>query len=308
MSLKYEVASIPLSEISLEKTFSFSIPNRKNLIKESVKKFGILQPPVLGFFSDKYTLIDGKARILAGIDAGIKETKCIILRVNFKEALILALELNLPRGLNIVEKAEFIKKAKEVFTKEEIFVFLKKLGFSPSNQNFFFLLNLSMLEEEFKILLAQEKLNPKTGELLAELDHKERMEFLNLLRSLRLSFSEQLQVLEKLVDCKKRYEISELIPLELKEILQEEDFNKRKTEFMKKLNLLYYPNYFPKYQKVMSLVKSLKDKGIQVGFSPYFEEKEVSISLKVKNFEEYRSRVSVLEESLEKIRDLFKIL
>ncbi|NPA39065.1 MAG: ParB N-terminal domain-containing protein [Thermodesulfobacteria bacterium] len=309
MSLSIEFVSVPLSEISSEEKFSFSIPSRKELIKESIRNFGILQPPVIAIFSEKLILIDGEARILAGIEAGIKETKCVVLKsISKKQALALALELNLSRGLNLAEKAEFIKKAKEVFSKDEIFYFLKKLGVSPSNQNFFFLLSLSKLETEFKELLAEEKLNPKAGQILAELEEKERKEFLALIKSLRLSFSEQLQVLEKLLDCKKRYEFKELIPPELKVVLKEEDFNKRKNEFMKKLNLLYYPNYFPKYQKVNSLVQSFKEKGIHISFPPYFEEKEVSLSLRVKSPEEYEKSVKDLESLLTKVVELFKIL
>jgi len=302
---------ISIDEIKLEdRTYLFSYPKRDTLLKESIKTWGLLQPPILFAPKDssgKYQLISGEGRVLACKSLGVNSIPAYILSEKRPEELLLiSLESNLFRPLNLVEKAEFIKRALKIFTLEQTLELLPKLNFSRNYIWIEFLQNINKLEDEFKNLLVQEKLHPKITQNLVKLNKEERKEFLKLIEKLNLTFSEQKDVLEKLIDYKKRKDLSFFLPDELREILKEEDFNRRKREFFTKLNELYYPSYSAKLKKVSPIVEKFRSKKIFVNFVPYFEKRELSIQFNAKNSEEISDKLKFLEENKKELEEILK--
>ncbi len=302
----FSVEQISLDKIDLEdRTYVFSYPKREKFLKDSIKKFGLLNPPTLFLSSEKnkYIIIDGEGRILAYRSLGLKSIpSCIITGYTSKELLLISLESNLFRSLNLIEKAEFIKRALKIFSMEEVLGILPKLGFAKNYIWIEFLQNINKLEDEFKNLLILEKLNPKITQILAKLTKFEREEFLELLKKLNLSFSEQKDILEKLLDLKKRNNLNNLLSEELKKILEEKDFNKRKKEFLNKLKEFYYVHYFSKLRKISPVVEKFKAKNINLDFVPYFEKKEINIQFKGKNMEEISKKIEFLTKNHEDIK------
>lgn len=302
---------VDLDEIDLnDRTFLFSFPRRDIFLLESIKKFGVLQPPILTQTKDsKFQIISGEGRIWASYNLNLTSIPCIIIQNhNPKDLLIISLETNLSRNLNLVEKAEFLKKALPYFEKTELLNLLTKLGL-PSNYNHIkFLLKISNLSNEFKNLLIQDRLNPFLVEFLEDFSEEEKKEFLEILEKLRLTFSEQREVLEKLLDYKKRTDLPQLLPEELKEILKEENFNKRKQQFFEKLQELYLPNFSAKRNLIQPLLKDLQKKGLSLKYHPYFEKKEIEISLKITNIVNLEEKLKIVQQNREKLKKILEII
>jgi ParB family chromosome partitioning protein len=305
----FEYKTVSIKNIDLEdRTYLFSYPRRNVFLRESIKSIGLLQPPLL--FSEKenskFQIICGEGRILACYELNISEIPALIVFDKTpKDLLLLSLESNLFRPLNLVEKAEFINRSLKIFSIEEVIKLLPKLNLNPSYHWIEFFQAIAILEEDFKNLLVEEILNPKIAKVLAELSLNERKEFLEVLKKLNLSFSEQKEVLEKLLDYKKRKDLASLLPEVLKEFLEEKDFNKRKRNFLNTLNELYNPYYFSKLKNFSSLIEIFKKKQINISFSPYFEKKELELHLKGTSLEDLKEKINFIEKQEETLKKIF---
>jgi len=308
--VNFEYTFVYIENIELQdRTYIFSYPKRNKILKESIKSIGLLQPPILFLKKEnlKFQIICGEGRILACYELNISEIPVLILfNKSPKDLLLLSLESNLFRNLNLVEKAEFIERALKFFSIEEVIKLLPKLNLNPSYYWIEYLKNINSLEETFKNLIIEEKLNPKVAEILAKISSMERKEFLELLKNLNLSFSEQKEVLEKLLDYKKRKDLSTLLPEELKDVLKEEDFNKRRKEFFRILKDLCYPFYSSKIKKFSPTVEKFKTKNIYLNFSPYFEKKEIEIQLKIFSFEDFQKKWEFIEKNKEELKKIWE--
>ncbi len=306
MNLKFQI--LFLDEIDLQdRTYLFSYPKRSVLLRESIASLGLLQPPIVFKEKNFYKIICGEGRILACKELDIREISVLVVKnLSPKELLSLSLESNLFRNLNLVEKAEFIERALKIFSVDEILKFLPKLGFTSSFYWIDFLKKIFQLENPFKDLLIKNKLNPKIIENLSKLNSKERLEYLEIIQNLALTFSEQREVLENLLDYKKRKELPYLLPDELKEVFNEKDFNKRKREFFKILKFLTYPQYYSKFQKISSAIEKFKTKQININLSSYFEEKELEVYFKAFSFENLEEKINFIIENKEKLKKVFE--
>jgi len=306
----FELKEISLEEIDFEKTqkIAFSFPLNSLPFLEALKKGRPFYPPLLYPTERGYVIVDGKKRIEAFKTLNIMYFQALLFKekLSEKELLLKAFFLNLPRGLNLVEKALFLEKAKAFFEPSYLLELLPELGFSKNPNWLFFLEKVLLLEEPFKLLLAEEKLNPKVVSLLSELSPKERQGYLLLLERLRLTFSEQKEVLEILLDYKKRSNSKELLPEELRTILEIEDLNKRREEAFSYLYKIKYPYYFTKLQELDRLRDFFFQRGIKFDLSPYLEKKEIFLQFKAQNLEELREKLNFLANYGEKIFSLFE--
>lgn len=302
---------VNLEEIDLgDRSFLFSFPRREALLLESIKNLGVLQPPIVALSqSDKLKIVSGEGRIWACYHLNLSTIPCIVLEdLKPREMLLISLETNLFREINLVEKAEFLKKALPYFEESEIYMLLSKLNL-PFNYNYInFLLKISNLSDEFKNLLIKNQLNPHLIEFLEDFNEEERKEFLEIMKKLKLTFSEQRLVIEKLLDYKKRINLQGLIPRELKDILEEEDFNKRKKKFLEKLEELYSPNFSEKMSLIKPWAEKLRREGVVIKFSPYFEKEEIEITFKINKFKDYRNKLISLQNNSETIKKILEII
>ncbi|MGB9762301.1 MAG: hypothetical protein ACPLWD_07455 [Caldimicrobium thiodismutans] len=290
------------------KDFNFSFPLKTEYFINLISSEKPFYPPILYETEKNYLIVDGLARISALKHFGAEPFKALILEapLPFKELLLISLELNLQRNLNLVEKAYFLVKAEKYFSKEELLHLLPRLGFSKNQNWFFYLKNILLLEDPFKMLIASEKLNPKIVESLIELTPEERSFFLKLIEKLNLSFNEQREILETLRDYKKLTNQKWLFPPEIEKALEIEDFNQRKKVVFETLYQLKYPNYFSK-KKIIEKIRSLFSAyGINFDVPPYLEKKEVTLQFKVKDIEDLKKILKFLEDEGEKLFSLFE--
>ncbi len=78
-------------------------------LTQSIRQHGILQPLSVRRVGTQYELIAGERRLRAGIQAGLTEIPCIIMRMNDQESAMTALVENLQRqDLDYIEEAQGI--------------------------------------------------------------------------------------------------------------------------------------------------------------------------------------------------------
>lgn len=302
---------IDLSYLNIEdRTYLFSFPKRKDLLLESIKRCGVLQPPIVYLKEDEsFQIVCGEGRVLACQTLEIKKIPVLILKNKSpKDLLLLSLESNLFRNLNLVEKAEFIKKALSLFSLEQIANLMEKIEL-PSNKNWLdILLEISKLDDAFKHLIVKDQLNLHVLKFFKFLSPTEKTEFLEMINLLNLSFSEQRDVLEKLLDLKRRLDLPSLLTEELKEALKQKDFNQRRKIFLERLKTLYYSNLSTKMLVLKPLLGRIQKGGVTVKQDPYLEKKEIELAFKIKSTHELSEKIkfltenkSVLEQILETI-------
>ena len=87
---------VSLEEIDFtDRAFLFSFPTRDVYLFESVKKWGILEPPLLFKSGDAFKILAGEGRLLSARRLGLKEVEAKVLTsLTPKEALLLSLESN----------------------------------------------------------------------------------------------------------------------------------------------------------------------------------------------------------------------
>lgn len=296
-NLTFEFTTLDPSTINLSnRDFLFSFPERSFFLLNSIERVGILEPPILYPSPEGYIIICGEGRVKASLHLGLDIIPALVLKpkLSSRDLLMIALESNLWRGLNLVEKAQFIHKARPLFQEEELFDILERLGFTKNPKWLFFLEKVHGLEETLWKLIAEEKLNPKIIEDLSKLTPVDREEFIFLLQRASLSFSEQREVLQILSDYKRCRRSDKLISEELKEILAEEDFNLRRKKLFCHLEKLKFPNFYAYKEKIKDSISYFKGHGIEIKFSPYLEKREVTFNFKATEESELKNILDFL--------------
>ncbi|MCS7199621.1 MAG: ParB N-terminal domain-containing protein [Caldimicrobium sp.] len=304
-----EFKQLSLREINLNRRdYLFSFPGRKEYVLKSIREVGLLEPPLLFPSDEGLVIISGEGRIKAALELGWHHVPALILEPNLspKELISISLESNLWRGLNLVEKAQFLAKAQSYFDEEELLSLLEKLNFTKHKKWISWLLMITSLEIPYLQLLAEEKLNPKIIEELWALTAKEREEFLFLLKKLSLSFSEQREVINTLMDYKRRSNGDTLLPEELRNILFEEDVNKRRRLFWEALEKIKFPNFHLYKMAMNKICSSFESQGISLKFAPYLEKKEILCSFKVSNEKELERILNFLQNEGYRAFEIFK--
>lgn len=288
--------------------FTFSYPLKTDYFLKLLKEGKPFYPPILYKGVRGYLIVDGFARLFALKTLNFQPVKVLILENTFsmKDLLLISLELNLPRGLNLVEKALFLEKGEKYFSRDELIEILPRLGLSKHQNWIFYFKKILNFEEPIKELLAIEKLNPKIIDSLALLDPKDREDFLNLIEKLHLTISEQRETLEVLLDYKRLTKSSKLLPEEIKKTLEIKDFNKRRKEFFEILNQMKYPNFYQKKKHLEKVRRLFLSYGIKVDFYPYLEKEEINLQFNVKNIEELEKILKYLENEGNKIFSFFE--
>ena len=308
MEKKLLIISLEKIDFS-DKSFLFSFPARDVYLLKSIKKWGILEPPLLLKCGGVFKIIAGEGRLLAARKLGFKEVEArVFTDLTPQEAFILSFESNLFRKLNLVELSLLFKKLSQFFERKEVFSFFQKLGITLSLKKINLFNSIRELIPELKIELAEEKLNPQVVPFLSKLSPSLQEEFLEVLRKLSLTFAEQRDTLEKLIDLMKREKRSSLLSDELKAILSEEDFNRRKQSFMKTLFKTHSPFYSEKLEKVKHQLECIKHRRIFYELSPGLEEKELKLKVCIRSWDELEQILKFLQDKKERFKQLFELL
>ncbi len=141
-----------------------------NELADSIREHGLIQPIVVRPISDKYEIIAGERRYKACVLADLREIPAIILDINDKDSIEIALIENLQRrDLTPIEEAVSYKKTLDMgfITQEQL---ASKLGKSQSSiANKIRLLNLS---DDVQEALMEEKISERHARSLLKVKNK----------------------------------------------------------------------------------------------------------------------------------------
>jgi len=288
------LSRIKLDEIDFsERPFVFSLPKRDKLLLESIRRYGIIEPPVVLENREGLFPICGEGRLLSAKTLGMTTIEVLILReLAPLEALHLSLESNLFRGLNLAEKAEVVSRFERYLPPEEVSrKIFPRLGIPENPRWYFFLKRLSESPEEIKLAVAKETLNPKVAETLTKFPSERQLFFLALFQRFRFTFSEQREVLIGLLDLSKRYdlEIEEVVAREFSEMAD-------RKGFLKKLRRLLKPQVHRFEEDLLRTQKVLLKKGIHFEATQAYEKDRFKISFDFKTREELIQKIRALED------------
>ncbi|SHH30716.1 ParB/RepB/Spo0J family partition protein [Tepidibacter thalassicus] len=141
------------------------------ILSESIKNYGVLQPIVVKKEDDGYMIIAGERRFRAAKMAGLKEIPAVIKNLPLKDIMEIALIENLQReDLNAIEEALAYKSLIENYkvTQEEISEAVGKSR--PHITNTLRLLNLG---ENVIKLIEENKITPGHGKALLRIEDKD---------------------------------------------------------------------------------------------------------------------------------------
>ena len=180
-------------------------------LKASIDRFGVLNPPYLLRNSDTdthFTVVAGYRRLLTVWELGRSDTVCQILPDDFPpfEALLLNLHDNLVhRHLNSVEKGMVLNRLTRFLPKEEIVThFMPILGIPSNRQTLEQFLGLEELEKPIRVSVATERVSLRVTGLMRNLDGDDRLKINELFTVLKLSFNQQWEVIQWIIEIASR--------------------------------------------------------------------------------------------------------
>ncbi len=294
MSASYQQLAISKIDTS-NNTFSICPQNNcpSNELIESIRKFGVIHPPLLQKSNDKkYIIISGKKRILACLSNNPPESITgLILPKNIDPATLyhyLLIHALTGSQLSIVEQAIFLKKASQVFQDEDILQFLKHFGYKPQAHFIQNLLKILSLDKSIINHLHEGILHPRIIRYLYKLSPFDQIQIGTLIDKLKLGGSKQLKLTEMLYELQRRNNepLCEIIRdwEKLPDTTEKKNLPQLTNTLFQWLNAQCYPKKTEAEAEFHRFSKTLKvPTNVQLFHSKSFEDDQVSLSITFNN-------------------------
>jgi len=301
MNVEYkrlDLKSIDLTDLSFVTSYGFSL----TLLKESIKKVGVLNPPLVKDKSNKYyQVVCGFKRLLACQDMGKEELICSVIKQNIKDrdAFLISLYDNLShRNLNSIEKSIVINKLLDYYP-DEIIVkdFLPLLGLGPHYSVLNRYKPLKNMEKEIKDAIVAEKIDKRVAIKLFNFSKQDRALLFKFISNLKLSKNKQNEVIENIHDIVKRDECpvsSILYSKELKDSLENSNLSvpQRGTIVRRFLRKLRYPKIVNAEKNFSEIKKNLKlGNNIKLTPPPHFEGSKYNVDFQFETLDELNDKL-----------------
>jgi ParB family chromosome partitioning protein len=313
-------SKIVVSNIDLEPgpfcmSFNFSLEQLKN----SIERFGVLNAPyVIEVPESRYTVVSGYRRLLAVRELGWREVVCHVLPASFPplEALLLNLhDTIVHRRMNEIEKAMALVRLSRYVKKEALIKeFMPMLGIPANRQNLDILLRVPELEKQVRISIAAQRISLRVAGLMITLDSGNRLKVNELFTGLKLSFNQQWEVIQWIVEIASREGRSP------KEILEDDALTKTMNNSemsnpikSKKIVKILRKRRFPSLVKAETAFKKGVSRlslpqGLKIIPPPFFEGKKYRLEIVFSQGKELKEKVESLFHlpGLEQITDFWK--
>ncbi|HOJ71213.1 MAG TPA: ParB N-terminal domain-containing protein [Syntrophorhabdaceae bacterium] len=290
---RYYFEYIPIEDIvTQDRTFCLSYPLFDDILTESIRRFGIIQP-IIVFDSEPYIVITGFKRLESALSLGFEEIPCIIRQVGQMDALLIAVNDNLTRGFNIVEKAHCVDKMMQLgFSMEEVYDLMGRIGLGRHESVVKSLIGLSWAETELKDFVLRHRLSMKNIDYLLWFDPNEREKIIAYLSGISFTDSLLREILEMLSLTKLK-----------KGSLPEGELEGAKDAFEIRKRLKRYVN--PGISSLDGEFKKLKEscgfpKNIDIKVDPFFEKEYIDIIIKADSLDKVRDGLKKIEGAIEK--------
>lgn len=287
--------------------FCMSFDFDLEILKKSISKYGIINPPYLIKNRDNsYTVVTGYKRLLAAKDLGWKGLECNVLPDSFTkcDALLFSLDDNLlHREFNSIEKAMIIDRLDNFLTKEEIIEKYLPLLTIPANKHSLILyLNLKKLEDTVKVSVARDAVSLKVAGLMEHIDRESRLGINNLFNYFKFSINQQLQLFQYLEEISRRegQSIKDIIDSsDIQEIVTNANMNK--PQKVKAITAVLKSRRFPSlFEAQMAFKKGLDrlslPSGVNVTPPPFFEGVDYRLEIDFSNGKELAGTINKLNK------------
>jgi ParB/RepB/Spo0J family partition protein len=270
----------------------------------SIKKIGLLHPPLVVFRNSHFLLVSGWRRVFACLELSLSPLEVLALeqKDDLRVFLVAFFENLATREFNLVEKAEVLSRLKNFGVNETEIQkhYFPLLGIPPSPFHLDVFLALADFDFSLKKAIHEKSMTFPTVRLLGEFRPKERMLVLPLLLSTGQNKREE--ILESLLEISRKNDVT------IKEILDDtkiqETLNSQKLSSLQKaerIRLALREKRFPcifSWQE--SFERSLKKmhwpEEISLKPSAFFEEDALSLTFHFKNEKEFQARVGKLQK------------
>lgn len=310
-------AKLSLDDISLrDERFRISYYFSLEKLVLSLKKVGLINPPMVTIRNNHPILVAGWKRVLACLKASFTTIPVFVIEEEDElKIFLMAFYENLAtREYSLLEKAEVVKRLKYFGEREESIVkdYLPLLGIPPTPYHLDLFLTFSRFEKESKRFIYQKNLPFASLERLAEFNASERKLLLPVLQP--LGQNKQKEILEDLREIAIKNDISAERVLEsdkIQEALKSENLSslQKADKIRYLLKKKRYPHLHSwKNAFDASLSRVQWPEGIGIHHSPFFEDEDMSVNFDFKNEEEFRDCLKKLQKvaSKKELSRLFK--
>ena len=282
---------------------------------KSIRKIGLIYPPILAKKNGRYIIVTGWKRISACKELSFKEIPVFILREmqDLSLFLIAFYENWTSRAFSVMEKAEILFKLGALGMKEEDVIrhFLPLLKLPPTRQILDEYRSISTLSQEIKVFVEKEEMPYSSLKQLVNFSSEEQKMMLPLI--LNLGQNKQKEIMENLREISSRDSVSVKRILEADEIqkifLSEQLSSIQKTEkFRLYLKKRRYPEFTEWQDSFRKAVRKIQGKeNISIEPYPFWEDNEISVKFSFRSRDELIKKLSLLNDQ-ESWARLFKFL
>jgi len=313
--LQVETSDIDLSPGPFCMSFNFDLEP----LKDSIDRFGVLNPPYLMKDSEShYTVVAGYRRLLAVRELEWSDMVCQVLPYGFPpfKALLLNLHDNLiQRKMNEIEKGMVLQRLTSFVKHEQIITqFMPMLDIPANRQTLKLFLGLEELEEPIRLSIAVERLSLRVAGLMMSLGTEDRLKINELFTALKWSFNQQWEAFHWIIEIASREgrSIEEVInDREVTEILHSSRMsNPQKLKaIVKVLKRRRFPSLMKAETEFIKGISALPlPKGVKISPPPFFEGIDYRVEIVFTKGKDLRDRLEKLSHlpGLDKITDFWK--
>lgn len=308
---------ISLDQISLEdERFRISYFFSLERMALSLRKIGLIHPPLVTFRDNRCVIVSGWKRVLACRQASLQSIPVLVVEEKDDvEAFLLAFYENLAfREYNLLEKTEILSRLKKFGQSEKdiLNTYLSVLDIPRTFYHLDIFLAFSQFEPGLKKIILEKGMPFTSLEILASFTPAERKIIIPLI--VPLGQNKQKEVLENLREISVREDLSVREILNSKEILKVLDSETRppvqKADKIRLiLNRKRYPHLSSQEKSFDSSLKRLRwPQDIAVHHSPFFEDENITVQFRFKDEKEFQGHLIKLQQvaSRKEFSRLFK--
>ncbi|MBS3819332.1 ParB N-terminal domain-containing protein [bacterium] len=280
----------------------------------SIKKIGVINPPVVTLGRRHYILVCGWKRVLACRELHEKKiTVWVAERKTARELLLMSFYENwATREFSALEKAEIIKKLKDSGEKEQeitrcILPFLN----IPSTLSYLdTYMKISRMDPEIKKEVYESNMGFKVLQLLVEFNPEEQKLLIPWL--LPVGKNKQQEIIENIqeIACREDLSLSEIFQLpQVKAVSDSEKLSsvQKANKLREELVKIRFPQLSRRREAFHRWTREIQwPPDVDIYPAPYFEENWYRVHFRFKNKEEYERKIERLNKlNREKLSKLF---
>ncbi|MEE4312533.1 MAG: ParB N-terminal domain-containing protein [candidate division KSB1 bacterium] len=307
----HSLTNVVIHDIDLaDRTYVFTFEPYLTMMIESIKKTGLLHPPVLALKSNKpvYRIISGLKRILALAHLKVTTVEAVVVDEVDADPDLDRFLMNFydnvsTRDINPIEKSFVLNILKDRFNLDDKTIldqFCPMLGLGSNPKVLDNYLPLCQMEDNLKIAVVEEFISPEMCAGLSRYSSKDRCAFLSLFYALRLGKNRQKEFIRLITDISmiEDKEMSEVIGQEKVQLIlgdEGRNLNARLIGVKDILRQQRYPKFMDAETKFNQLKKELKlPPQISVNPPPFFESDKYSIRFEFKDQTEFDNVMKIL--------------